>query len=134
MDYENLVPADAQAEGAKKEPAGKMHMQGRKKMKGITMRDLIELAMLVSEMMKLMKILVEMERDRLTSPPEAQWMDSGQMRSFLKTNRATMQNLRDKGILPFSRVNGKLYYKTTDILTILESNYENERRRKMKKG
>jgi len=52
-----------------------------------------------------------------------EWMDSEQVMTFLKISKRTIQNLRDNGVLPYSHVNGKFYYKTTDLVALLESNY-----------
>lgn len=52
-----------------------------------------------------------------------EWIDGQQVMDILRIKRRALQKLRDKGILPFSHLNGKLYYKTSDIKRLLESNY-----------
>ena len=53
------------------------------------------------------------------------WLDADQVTEALKISTRTLQNLRDKGSIPFSRINGKFYYKAADIEKLLESNYTN---------
>ncbi len=52
------------------------------------------------------------------------WLDSQEVLILLHMSKRKLQYLRDRNILPFSRINGKMYYKTTDILSLLESNYK----------
>ncbi|MBU1371371.1 MAG: helix-turn-helix domain-containing protein [Bacteroidetes bacterium] len=51
------------------------------------------------------------------------WIDGDEVQEALRISLRTLQNLRDSGTLPFSRINGKFYYKATDIEKLLESNY-----------
>jgi hypothetical protein len=40
-----------------------------------------------------------------------------------------LQTLRDTSALPFSRINGKFYYKVSDIENMLETNYQSSNSR-----
>lgn len=51
------------------------------------------------------------------------WIDAEQVTDALNISTRTLQNLRDTGTIPFSRINGKFYYKAADIEKLLESNY-----------
>jgi len=42
---------------------------------------------------------------------------------LLHISRRTLQQYRDDNILPFIQIGGKIIYKESDILTILEQNY-----------
>lgn len=53
------------------------------------------------------------------------WVDAEQVMDALKICSRTLQNLRDNGTLPYSRINGKFYYKAADLEKLLESNYLN---------
>lgn len=53
------------------------------------------------------------------------WLDAEQVTEALKISTRTLQNLRDTGVLPYSRINGKFYYKAADIEKLLEINYIN---------
>jgi hypothetical protein len=51
------------------------------------------------------------------------WIDGQEVLLALNISQRTLQTLRDSGILPFSRLNGKFYYKVSDLEALLESNY-----------
>lgn len=42
---------------------------------------------------------------------------------FLKINRRTLIQYRQKGLLPYYRIGGKIIYRESDIRHILENNY-----------
>ena len=52
-----------------------------------------------------------------------EWIDGQQVMGLLRIHRRALQNLRDKGILAFSQINGKFYYKISDIEKLLKANY-----------
>jgi len=56
-----------------------------------------------------------------------EWVNSRQVMSMLRITKVTLQNLRDFGKLPYSSINGKFYYKTTDVEKLLKSNYRKRR-------
>lgn len=51
------------------------------------------------------------------------WIDGQDVMQTLHISKRTLQTLRDNGTLPYSRVNGKFYYKIEDVEKLLESNY-----------
>jgi hypothetical protein len=51
------------------------------------------------------------------------WIDGQDVMLALNISKRTLQSLRDTGILPYSRINGKFYYKVADLEKLLESNY-----------
>lgn len=51
------------------------------------------------------------------------WIDGQEVMLSLNISQRTLQTLHDSGTLPFSRINGKLYYKVSDLKSLLESNY-----------
>ena len=51
------------------------------------------------------------------------WIDGQDVMFALKISKRTLQNLRDTETLPYSRINGKFYYKVADLETLLENNY-----------
>lgn len=58
-----------------------------------------------------------------------EWIDGQVVMQTLHISVRTLQSLRDNGTLPFSRINGKFYYKVTDIHELLESNYTRSKRK-----
>lgn len=51
------------------------------------------------------------------------WVDGQEVMIALNISKRTLQTLRDNGTLPYSRINGKFYYKVSDLEALLESNY-----------
>ncbi|MDY9918624.1 MULTISPECIES: helix-turn-helix domain-containing protein [Proteiniphilum] len=58
------------------------------------------------------------------------WIDGQDV--LLKMNVAprTLQRWRINGLLPYSRVSGKCYYKKSDIIALLNENYNREKSEK----
>lgn len=63
----------------------------------------------------------------LTDPPIdtplEDWLDNQDVMQALHISPRTLQTLRSNGILPYSRIGNKLYYRKQDILKILSDNY-----------
>lgn len=51
------------------------------------------------------------------------WLDNQDVCKVLRISKKTLQVYRAKGILPFSRIKNKLFYKPEDIHRLLELNY-----------
>lgn len=51
------------------------------------------------------------------------WIDNQDVMNILHITARTLQSLRSNGILPYSRINGKIYYRRQDIQKILADNY-----------
>ena len=51
------------------------------------------------------------------------WLDNQDVMQALHISPRTLQTLRTNGILPFSRIGNKIYYRKQDILKILSDNY-----------
>ena len=51
------------------------------------------------------------------------WIDGQDVMHTMHISKRTLQTLRDNDTLPYSRINGKFYYKVADIENLLESNY-----------
>jgi len=51
------------------------------------------------------------------------WIDGQDVMLALNISKRTLQSLRDTNILPHSRINGKFYYKLSDLESLLETNY-----------
>jgi hypothetical protein len=55
--------------------------------------------------------------------PLSDWLDNQDVMHLLHISPRTLQTLRSNGVLPFSRIGNKLYYKRSDIQRILQDNY-----------
>ena len=84
------------------------------------MQLLVELSGSVREMMALVLVI---KRTRTETPIQS-WIDGRQVMEMLNISKRTLQSLRSSGVLPYSRLNGKYYYKVTDLNQILNRNYQ----------
>jgi excisionase family DNA binding protein len=57
------------------------------------------------------------------SPLSNKWLDIQEVCQLLKISKRTLQAYRDKGILSFSQIGGKIYFKVTDIDEHLKNHY-----------
>ncbi|WP_207493181.1 helix-turn-helix domain-containing protein [Aridibaculum aurantiacum] len=55
------------------------------------------------------------------------WIDGQVVMQTMHLSKRTLQTLRDNGTLPYSRINGKFYYKVADVEQLLEANYSNSK-------
>ncbi|MGC3978289.1 MAG: helix-turn-helix domain-containing protein [Paludibacteraceae bacterium] len=55
--------------------------------------------------------------------PLEDWLDNQDVMQILHISPRTLQTLRSNGILPFSRIGNKLYYRRSDIQRLLFNNY-----------
>ena len=60
------------------------------------------------------------------------WIDSQDVLIKMHISQRTLQTWKTNDLLPFSNINGKFYYKKSDILRLLESNYSEIRKDKEK--
>ncbi len=51
------------------------------------------------------------------------WLDNQDVCEILRISKKTLQVYRDKGILPFTRIKHKIFFKPEDVQRLLESNY-----------
>jgi hypothetical protein len=63
-----------------------------------------------------------MERDKTALNGE-QFFDNRQVCKILHISSRTLQDYRDKGLIAFYRIEGKILYKMSDIQSLLEKNY-----------
>ncbi len=50
------------------------------------------------------------------------WLDNQEVMRLLKISPRSLQSYRDQGILPFTRLGGKIYYKASGVEDLLERN------------
>ena len=88
------------------------------------MTEIIELILSLSQEIKTIKAyLQQYQKTRLERFNES-WIDGQDVMQSLHISKRTLQTLRDNGTLPYSRVNGKFFYKLSDIEKMLEANYQ----------
>lgn len=57
------------------------------------------------------------------------WMDNQDVCDVLHISKKTLQVYRDKGLLPFTRIKHKMFYKPEDVQNLLESSYHHLKRK-----
>ena len=87
------------------------------------MSEVIDLILRLSEDVQLVKAYVQTLRKSQAELFRESWIDGQDVMQTLHISKRTLQSLRDSGVLPYSRINGKFYYKVEDIEALLESNY-----------
>ncbi|KAA6340896.1 hypothetical protein EZS27_011263 [termite gut metagenome] len=65
-----------------------------------------------------------LERSNKLNPSQTQreWLDNQDICCLLGISLRTLQNYRDKGLIPYSQTGHKCYYKAKDIERFLEEN------------
>ncbi|MFE2861411.1 MULTISPECIES: helix-turn-helix domain-containing protein [Sphingobacterium] len=69
------------------------------------------------------KDLLEEIRQILTkekTDEDREWLRSREVRKKLKISPGTLQNLRITGTLPFKKIGGSMYYRTSDVDKMME--------------
>lgn len=54
--------------------------------------------------------------------PNRKWLRSHEVQEMLNISTGTLHNLREKGILPHSKVSGIIFYEYDDIIEMLRKN------------
>jgi hypothetical protein len=52
------------------------------------------------------------------------WLDNEQLMKLLKVSRRTLQSWRDQGLVSFSQVGSKIYYKRKDVDAFLNKHVQ----------
>jgi hypothetical protein len=58
---------------------------------------------------------------RYRPPGKMNWMDGADVCEKLGISKRTLQTYRDRGLLPYSQINHKIYYQTEDVEVFVES-------------
>lgn len=53
------------------------------------------------------------------------WLDNQDVCDVLGISKRTLQTYRDKGLLPFSQIRHKIFYKPEDVEKLLQSHHTN---------
>ena len=52
-----------------------------------------------------------------------QWLDNQEVCLMMNITKRTLQTYKDKGMLPYSKLNRKNYYKLSDVQALLEAGH-----------
>lgn len=78
---------------------------------------------------KLEEIKTKVSEEKGKQPLSDTWLDNTQVCDLLKISSRTLQTYRDEGIISFSQIGSKIYYKASDIETHLNKHYNKAFRR-----
>jgi len=67
------------------------------------------------------KIDARLETKSKEQPLSEIWLDVSEACQVLKISKRTLQGYRDRGVLSFSQISGKIYFKAADIENHLNS-------------
>jgi hypothetical protein len=59
-----------------------------------------------------------------SSKPEDEFLDNQEFLQLMHISKRTAQSWRDEGIISFSQVGNKIYYRMSDVQKLLDSNYK----------
>ncbi len=54
---------------------------------------------------------------------EEKWLDNQEVCLMMNITKRTLQTYKDKGMLPYSKLNRKNYYKLSDVKALLEAGH-----------
>jgi excisionase family DNA binding protein len=60
-----------------------------------------------------------------TKSHSKEWLNSRQAEAYIGCSKPTLQRYRSEGLLPYSKVRGKVYIKLQDLNALLERNMIN---------
>lgn len=90
------------------------------------MIELMELAMEMAKDIQYLKAYIEALKSSKSRKLSEDWLDNQEVLQTLHISPRTLQSYRDNGTLPFSKIEGKFYYKASDIENLLQCNYTNK--------
>lgn len=87
--------------------------------------DVIVLDSLIWEEVKTNLDAIKAKLDNIQKSPALpeHWLSNREVSDLLGVTKRTLQRYRDGGVLPFSHIGGKIYYKVSDLVKVLEKNY-----------
>lgn len=89
------------------------------------MKEIIDLILSLSQEIKYIKAYIQLLKETRAERLKDSWIDNQDVLQTLHISKRTLQTFRKNGTLPYSKVQGKFYYKVSDIEELLQSNYYN---------
>ncbi len=89
------------------------------------MTEIIDLLMSLSQEIKDIKARVDLLRQSRAERLKDTWLDNQDVLQTLHISKRTLQTFRSNGTIPYSKIQGKFYYKVSDIEQLLQDNYYN---------
>ncbi|MFD2696391.1 helix-turn-helix domain-containing protein [Mesonia sediminis] len=89
------------------------------------MKEIIDLILALSQEIKYIKAYIQLLKQSRAERLKDSWIDNQDVLQTLHISKRTLQTFRKNGTLPYSKIQGKFYYKVSDIEKLLQSNYYN---------
>jgi len=89
------------------------------------MTEIIDLLLALSQEIKDIKARTELLQLSKAEVLKDTWIDNQDVLQTLHISKRTLQTFRTNGTLPYSKVQGKFYYKVSDVEQLLQDNYYN---------
>tara|TARA_R110002124_G_scaffold92793_2_gene235658 strand:- start:549 stop:845 length:297 start_codon:yes stop_codon:yes gene_type:complete len=89
------------------------------------MTEIIDLLLALSQEIKDIKARIELLQLSKAEVLKDTWIDNQDVLQTLHISKRTLQTFRTNGTLPYSKVQGKFYYKVSDVEQLLQDNYYN---------
>ena len=89
------------------------------------MTEIIDLLLVLSQEIKDIKARIELLQQSRAEVLKDTWIDNQDVLQTLHISKRTLQTFRTNGKLPYSKVQGKFYYKVSDVEQLLQDNYYN---------
>jgi len=77
-----------------------------------------EFELLVEKLKKLTDVLAEKQKN-----PDDQFLDNQEFMQLMNVSKRTAQNWRADGVISFSQIGSKIYYRMSDVKKLLDTNY-----------
>ena len=85
----------------------------------------MEIRMIEGKTFERLKISIadlQAQIDTLYTEPENNWLDNQAVCRILNISKRSLQIFRDKGLIPYSQIGHKCFYKQEDVKGFLERN------------
>ena len=70
------------------------------------------------------------DRRLLSHNPNTDWLHNGDVCRLLNISKRTLQHYRDTGVLPFTQIGHKCYYRREDVERLLQTKSEKSKNNK----
>lgn len=74
-----------------------------------------------NELKELLELAENATRKYTSIFKEEKWLDNQEVCLIMNITKRTLQTYKDKGLLPYSKLNRKNYYKLSDVQALLEA-------------
>lgn len=87
------------------------------------MNEMVGMILRMADDLKEMKVMIQALKQSRTERFRAVWVDGPEVERLLGISTRTLQHMRDRGEIPYSRLCNKMFYKLADIEALLERGY-----------